>query len=362
MLRKLTALSASLALLLSLTSCGGAPTTPPDIAILPTEPSSGTTTAPKDGEFEIHFIDVGQADSALVACDGHYMLIDGGNAEDSDLIYSYLETHGVKHLDYMIATHAHEDHIGGLSGALTYATVDVAYSPVTEGTTKVFKNMVENLKAQGKKLTVPNAGQSFSLGSADVTILGPLKEYRDTNDTSIVLRVDYGETSFLFTGDMETGPEKDLVEAGLNLDADVLKVGHHGSDSSSSYLFLREVTPDYAVISVGEGNKYNHPQTEILERLRDVEAELYRTDLQGTIIASSDGETITFTTERKADTTIMNPTITIKEQYIGNIKSKKFHRPDCSSAEDIEPENQTIFESRPDAVKAGYDPCGRCKP
>ena len=191
--------------------------------------------------FEVHFIDVGQADSALVICDGHYMLIDGGNAEDSDLVYAYLEQHGAKHLDCMVASHAHEDHIGGLSGALNYATVDTALCPVTEYNTNVFKNMVYYLGEQGKSLTVPEPGDKFSLGSAEIEILGPVKEYDGTNDTSIVLRIDYGETSFLFTGDMEKGAEADLIDSGANLKADVLKAGHHGSDTSSSYQFIREV-------------------------------------------------------------------------------------------------------------------------
>ena len=192
----------------------------------------GETAPPAEGSsLQVHFIDVGQADAALVICDGHYMLIDGGNAEDSDLVYSYLERHGAKNLDYMVASHAHEDHIGGLSGALNYAKVDTALCPVTEYSSKVFQNMVKYLEQQGKSLTVPAPGDKFDLGSARVEILGPVQEYDDTNNTSIVLRIDYGETSFLFTGDMETGAEKDLLESGADVRATVLKAGHHGSDT-----------------------------------------------------------------------------------------------------------------------------------
>jgi len=253
---------------------------------------------PEDSSFAVHYIDVGQADCALVVCDGSYMLIDGGNAEDSDLVFSYLKANGVEHLDYLVATHAHEDHIGGLSGAAYAATVGTALSPVTEGDTKVFKNLVKSLAAQNVELTVPSPGDTFSLGSAQVEILGPLKDYAETNDTSIVLRIDYGETSFLFTGDMESPAEVDLVEAGVDLSATVLKVGHHGSSSSTCYRFLREVMPDYAVISVGEGNSYGHPDETVLSRLADADTQVYRTDLHGTVIAESDGTNITFRTEK----------------------------------------------------------------
>ena len=136
------------------------------------------------------------------------------------------------------------------------------------------------------------------LGSAQVEILGPVKDYEEVNDTSIVLSVDYGETTFLFTGDMESAAETDLIEAGADLDADVLKIGHHGSSSSTSYRFLREVMPEYAVISVGHRNTYGHPTQAVLSRLEDAEVTVYRTDLHGTIIAESDGKTVTFTTEK----------------------------------------------------------------
>ena len=312
--------------------------------------------------FEIHFIDVGQADSALVICDGHYMLIDGGNAEDSDLVYSYLERRGAKRLDYMVATHAHEDHIGGLSGALNYTAVDAALCPVTEYSSKVFQNMVKYLGEQGKALTVPEPGDKFSLGSARVEILGPVREYDDTNNTSIVLRIDYGETSFLFTGDMETKAEEDLIDSGANLSATVLKAGHHGSDTSTGYRFLREVMPEYAVISVGEGNKYGHPSSEVLSRFRDAGAEVYRTDMQGHVIAESDGKTVTFRTEKEADTAT-NPTGGPKVQiYVGNAGTEKFHLPDCASAQNIQEENRVVFLARIQAVLSGYEPCGRCKP
>ena len=183
--------------------------------------------------------------------------------------------------------------------------------------------MVDYLGQQGKSITVPQPGDKFNLGSAQVEILGPVKEYDNTNDTSIVLRIDYGETSFLFTGDMETGAERDLIEAGAKLDATVLKAGHHGSDTSSSYVFLREVMPQYTVVSVGKGNSYGHPSDEVLSRFRDLGTEVYRTDMQGHIIAESDGKTVTFRTEKVADTATNPAGNSSSQTYVGNSGSTK---------------------------------------
>lgn len=318
----------------------------------------GTAGTAEDG-LTVHFIDVGQADSALLQCGGQNMLIDGGNVEDSSLVVSYLEDQGVEYLDYVVCTHAHEDHVGGLSGPLNTCTVGTVFSPVTEYSSKAFSDFVKYTRQQGLELTVPSPGDAFTLGGAQVTVLGPTEDYEDTNNTSIILRVDYGETSFLFTGDMEREAEEDLLEAGCDLDATVLKVGHHGSSTSSSYVFLREVMPEFAVISVGKNNSYGHPHEEVMSRLYDAQVTVYRTDEQGTVVASSDGTTVSFTTEKDAAPTAGRDEAE-SSGYIGNLNSHVFHRESCSGlpAE----KNQVYFDSREAAVAAGYTPCGRCDP
>ena len=209
--------------------------------------------------FEIDFIDVGQGDSALVQCDGHYMLIDGGDSKQSSRIYSILKNKSIYHLDVIVATHPDEDHIGGLSGALNYSTVGIAYSPVTENDTKAFQSFIKYLNKQGLSVTVPKADDIFYLGSAKVTVLGPRALSSESNNNSIVLRIVYGNTSFLFTGDAETEEENSILNSGQIVKSTVLKVAHHGSSSSSGYRFIKEVDPQYAVISVGSKNQYGHP-------------------------------------------------------------------------------------------------------
>lgn len=233
---------------------------------------------PENSTFEIHFIDVGQADAALVLCDGEAMLIDGGNVADSSLIYSYLKSHEIEYLDYIICTHAHEDHVGGLAGALNYACVGAAYCPVTKYDSKAFSNFVKYLNEQDVLITVPDVGETFFVGSAGVTVIGPVQYSTEPNNTSIVLRIVYGETSFLFTGDAEREEEQDILNAGYTLESTVLKVGHHGSANSTTYPFLREIMPQYAVISVGANNSYGHPTEDALSRLRDADVTVYRTD------------------------------------------------------------------------------------
>lgn len=359
--RKLIALLLVLTWLAALSGC----------MVVPEETTA--PTVPADSDFAVHFIDVGQADAALVLCDGEAMLIDGGNRGDSDLIYAYLQKLSVDHLEYIVATHAHEDHMGGLSGALNYATVDTAYCPVTQYGSQVFSNFVKYLEQQDKSITVPAAGDTFTLGSAQVQVIGPINSTDDTNNTSIVLRLVYGETSFLFTGDAEREEEQDILNAGYTLSSTVLKVGHHGSDTSTSYPFLREIMPEFAVISVGTGNSYGHPTEATLSRLRDADVTLYRTDYQGTIICTSDGKTVTFTVEKNADadtfggigpnSTQTEPTSAEEAEYILNTGTRKFHLPTCSSVEQMDESNKEAYTgSREDLIAQGYEPCGRCKP
>ena len=345
-MKKLFALILALALL---TGCALQPQ-----VVMPPETSTGLT---------VHYIDVGQADSILLQCDGEHMLIDGGNVDDSQLVVSYLLDQGVEELSYVVGTHAHEDHVGGLAAVLAVYPTEKVWSPVDEYDTKCFRDFEYYADQQGLELVCPEPGSVYELGSAQITVLGPVKEYDDPNNTSIVLRADYGETSFLFTGDAEQEAEQDILEAGFDVSATVLKVGHHGSNTSTGYRWLREVAPVYGVISCGVDNDYGHPHDEPLSRLRDADVELYRTDLQGHIVCTSDGQTVTFTTNKQAAVT--NPTEVDgsgqnaqAEQFIGNINSKKFHLPSCGTlpAE----KNRIVFETYEEAENAGYTPCGGC--
>lgn len=327
-----------------------------------TDDTQTSMTPAPEGILSVHFLDVGQADCALLVCGGETMLIDGGNVDDGDFVYSYLKSCGISHLDYVISTHAHEDHVGGLTAALNACTAGTVMSPVTEYDSRAFENFAEAVYDQGLSLTMPEPETNFTLGTAEVQVLGPLYEYEETNDTSIVLRVVFGDTSFLFTGDAESEAEHDLVESGQELQSTVLKVGHHGSRSSTEYVFLREVMPEYAVISVGTDNEYGHPTEEVLSRLRDADVTLYRTDMQGTVIAESDGKTVTFETDKNSSAAT-NPTVGQESDealYIGNKNSQKFHLTTCDPLP--QEQNQVEFYSREEAVNAGYEPCGKCNP
>lgn len=264
------------------------------------------TTVPDGSSFSIQFIDVGQADAALVQCDGHYMLIDGGNREDSNLIYSVLERGKITNLDIVVGTHAHEDHIGGLPGAFQYATADLTLSPVTDYDSATYENFARYAEEKGGGLVVPAVGDTYSLGSARVVILG-VNSTEDTNNTSIVLKIQYGQTSFLFTGDAERTAEQVILDSGADLSATVLKVGHHGSNTSSCYQFLREADAQYAVISCGVDNSYGHPHDEVLSRLKDAGVTLFRTDLQGDIFCTSDGESVSFSVSKNANADTFDP-------------------------------------------------------
>jgi competence protein ComEC len=381
-LRRLTALALAVALLLSLAlsltgcsdweenllRCLG------NLSAQTTVPQGGGDGATEDsGEdeyaFAMHFIDVGQALSVLITCDGESMVYDGGNVADGSTVVAYLLKQGVTELKYVFNSHAHEDHVGGLAGVLAKFPAQHVYAPVTEAGTVCFQNFVKYAQQQGREIEVPTVGTVWQLGSATVRLIGPVSTFSDTNNTSLVLRIDYGSTSFLLTGDMEQDAEKALVESGADLRVDVLQVGHHGSYTSSSYLFLNAVLPEIGIISVGENNDYGHPHESTLSRLRDADVDVYRTDLQGDIVVYSDGKNYTVATEQTASDTELNPTLTDKTDssgsgtgtasyYIGNKNSKVFHLPTCKNlpAE----QNQVILSDYDTAIGEGYKPCSNC--
>ena len=362
LLRRLAALVLAAALALGLAACDGSlPSVPGGSSDAASPPAAAAPGAAQP--FEMHFIDVGQALSVLVECDGQFLLYDGGNVDDGSLVVSYLQKQGVEQLQYVFCSHAHEDHVGGLAAVMAKFPAGHAYSPVTEASTKCFNDFVKYTRQQGLQLEVPSVGTVWPLGSATVTLLGPVTGYSDTNNTSLVLRIDYGNTSFLLTGDMESDAERDLVNSGANLKADVLQVGHHGSSTSTSYLFLNAVLPEMGGISCGVNNKYGHPHEETLSILRDAGVDVYRTDLQGTITIGSDGQNFTVGTEHFVPDSQLNPTdpsasSTAQQAYIGNVNSKKFHLPTCANlpAE----KNQVLFSSYDEAIAAGYTPCASC--
>ena len=318
---------------------------------------------PKGSNFEVHYIDVGQADAALVICDGNYMLIDGGNPEDSNLIYTYLKKQNVEKLHTIVCSHANEDHVGGLPAAVHNFEFENVYAPIRENDIDAYNSFKNKVISKGITIQNPKPGDSFNFGSSVVEFYGPVYDTTDLNNTSLVLKITYGSTSFLFTGDAEREEEQDILNKNFDLSATVLKVGHHGGSTSTSYPFLREVMPKYAVISVGAKNSYGHPTEETLSKLSDADATVYRTDLQGDIIAKSDGKNVTFTTQKNEQPIEVAPVQNNNNNqgsYIGNVKSKKFHYPTCHSlpAE----HNQIILNSREEAISQGFSSCGNCHP
>lgn len=312
----------------------------------------------------VHFIDVGQGDSILLESCGEYVLIDAGEKEYGSTVVKYLKSCGAKELKYVIATHPHTDHIGGMAKVLDSIGAENFITSETDQSTKTWLNVLDIVDKKDINYIDAEAGATYSFGESTFTILAPLGSgYSGYNDYSVVTKVECGTVSFMLTGDAEKTSEKEMIQSGADLRATVLKCGHHGSSTSSTANFLKAVYPSYAIISCGENNDYGHPHEETLKKLGLLKCPVYRTDQLGTIIASTDGITLTFRTlsgEIEAPTDA--PETEAVSGYIGNKNSRVFHLPTCSGVKSMSEKNKVEFATREEAVDAGYTPCGQCNP
>ncbi|CCO08288.1 ComEC/Rec2 family competence protein [Desulforamulus hydrothermalis] len=327
---------------------------------------------PAQQDIKVHFIDVGQADSIYIQLPGNQdILIDGGNMADGPLVVNYLKAQGVDDIELLIATHPHEDHIGGLPVVFDAFVVEKVIDSGYFATSQISKLYQDKAKAEQAVYEADNY-QTLTFGNATLQILTGNEVWKDTNDYSVVCRLDTGDIEFLFTGDAEAP-----VEMFLNgeLDAEILKVGHHGSSSSTTADFLAKVKPQIGIISVGAGNTYGHPNIDTLQRLQAAGVTAYRTDQSGTIVVKTDGKTYSMTTERTGITPVPVapiPSPVVQQaapvpaqstgKYVGSSTSNKYHYPDCRHAKTIQDGNKVWFKDTADAKVKGYVPCGVCKP
>ena len=347
-------------------------------------------TSKPEGTLEVHYIDVGQGDATLIKCGSHAMLIDGGNNNKGTTVQLYLKKQGVESLDYVIGTHPDADHIGGLDVIVYKYNCDTVIMPDYEKDTKTYQELVDVIHDKNMKITYPVVGEQYALGEAKFTIIAPNSNSYggNANDYSVAILLEYGKNRFLFTGDAEEASEAEMLTNGIDISADVYKVAHHGSRSASTQEFLNAVHPKYAVISCGEGNSYGHPHAEVLNRLRSMGVEVFRTDEQGSIIASSDGEYITWNCsatdswlsgyqtdsdrensedeypgDENSGNAISDAVTSEQTTYVLNTNTKKFHRETCSSVSQIKEENfQKVQMNREELEQSGYSPCKNCNP
>lgn len=362
---------------------------------------------------EVHYIDVGQGDSTLIKSGDHAILIDAGDDSKGTAVQMYLKKQGVKALDYLVLTHPDADHIGGADVIVTkYDIKNIFMSSYTKDN-RTYDDLINAIDNKGMKWSTPKVGSKYTFGDASFLIIAPNKKYDNPNDSSIGLIVKNGSNNFLFSGDAEEDAEKDILKNKLDISADVYKAGHHGSKTASSSAFLNAVDPTYAVISCGVNNSYGHPHSQTLNSLRAMGIAVFRTDEQGSVIATSDGKTIKwncspsttwqageptgtdtgtetegvssksskqsveFTVAEAAAAVSVVETPTVETPvaeapaastgttaaYICNTNTHKFHYPTCSSVGQMKDSNKLeVTCSRDELIGQEYVPCKRCNP
>lgn len=317
-------------------------------------------------QIKVHFIDVGQADSIYIQLpDRNDVLIDGGNVADGQTVVNYLKAQGVDDIELMIATHPHEDHIGGLADVFDAFKVDKVIDSGIAQTNDVYRAYMAKVKVEGCVYEVNNK-QTLIWGNTVLKIFTGYQPRLDLNNVSVVSQLDTGDIEFLFMGDAGNIAEP-LLRGDLS--SDILKVGHHGSYSSSTISFRSRVAPKVAVISVGADNDNGHPFPATLARIEAKGATIYRTDLNGNIVVTTDGNIYSVATDRDLAVPVQpvvatKPILPAQSEgvYVGSKNSHKYHYPDCSGAKQIKEENKIWFNSTTDAATSGYTSCAICRP
>ncbi|MCM1164831.1 MAG: MBL fold metallo-hydrolase [Lachnospiraceae bacterium] len=329
-------------------------------------PDGTSEQPPAPGLLRVHFIDVGQGDGIFIELpNGETMLIDAGEPSAGDKVVDYIFTEGYDAVNYVIATHPHDDHIGGMAAVLDNFTADGFYLTTAESAGESYEKMLAAATRNGVETHYVSAGDVIlSGGNLLAEVVAPkTTDINNPNDTSVVVKLTYGSNKFLFTGDAEKYEEDNIW---TNIKCDVLKVGHHGSSTSTSKNFLKKTEPTYAVISAGLNNSYGHPTEKTLKSLSENGIQIYRTDLQGTVIFTSDGTNITVNKQPSEYTPPAEETSSVSEPrdgtYVLNTNTRKIHYPDCRSVKDIKLENKETTDDFEEALAQGYKPCGSCKP
>lgn len=365
---------------------------------VPTPTSFPSNIPVTGGNLEVHFLDVGQGDSILVKYGNKCMLIDGGPIDAGPRVSGYLRSHGVSSIDVLVSTHPHADHIGGLLSVLNDFPVGVVYDSGQLQATQTYEQYLTLIDQKDIPYKVPVRGDTIDLGpGVTVQVFSPPSggvSGDDLNENSIVLKITHGSVGYLMASDAGSAAESSMLSSGMDLNSDILKVGHHGSKYSSGSAFLAAVSPAVSVIEVGS-NPYGHPAPETLAKLEAAGSKVYRTDRNGNVVITSNGATYSIDVQTgtasqalatTAPTVQATPKPTIQPTpkpptpqptqqivqtppaapasavYVGSAKSDKYHYPDCRWAKEIHSGNLVTFSSKADAQAKGYTPCKTCNP
>jgi len=338
-----------------------------------------SATAIASNNLTVHFLDVGQGDSELIQFNNKNILVDGGVQDMGPRVESYLRDHGVSSLDLVVATHPHEDHVGGLITILRDFPVQQVLDSGQPGTSQTYESFLTLIDKKNIPYKIAERGQTIDLDpSLKIEVLSPPATHfsDDLNQNSIVLKITYNLVSFLLMGDAGFDAENSIIVAGYDLKSTILKVGHHGSSSATGQAFLNAVQPAVSIIEVGAGNDYGHPTQQTLGALQRAGSATYWTDLDGNIVVTTDGVSYTVSTQKQSAASTVSQTKTsdyiptgaiastsaASQQFVGSTKSNKYHYPSCSAAQKIKPANEIWFTSSEDARSHGYVPCGICHP